>query len=993
MNLQNMPTTHARHRTRYRELGGGRRLSALCALVACGLPLSGITPARAQTKLAADAKTMTTNQVGTTGSVGQLAADNTIVEPRTPARSGSLQTVTPPGPEADAGCSVPTLSMCQDQSYLETECGQLQLENAWTCSVLIPQEFSASASVIAYEISPTGVSKVIPGGSAESFAEYAADPGSLGSGYVSAEHGGFVPGLTPKAGNLQALDPYEAWASGTDFRSCQEYVYERFYEVHEFLRELGSDARDSYRVLEVAFGPEALASSFGTHHLHDLTVHALNGDETSMLHYGDEAKNTYFWLPPHLSTSEIVDPGPGLHDSLRIYSGLADMLLDAIEEARAIDDPGSSHYLESVYPQTLEYDQWWWRKALYDGYEPPGGHVGVASDLMFNPESSGSDPVVPAAKLAIPDDGIYTPVELLGLVPGYPAMRRYLRAELDELYEVQARVKALAKRWGELNWSYIDSGWDPNQIAGEGPGTHTSVDVLVTPTETDPHVPGYTVPLPVGHPDPNGFNDYTAIDISPPPGDEIQPEPRSTPRGGGSTGFAVPDTSETAQRRAILAELVELMRAGSVAGCLKPGITPCDWSPREFRQRVLRSLTREREAAYTTCQHVVDSIWQGTDQAPTDGLMMNMLGKTYAYNESNGCSVTVPSTLTAAGLSSIKAGILACREAQAQVAEDTALAEIEAVSDLYDAATGEYRNPGFWKTGGERMGNDWFAVGYDYDFGWQLDLDAGVCSADARAGAHFDAYVDLLKKFSIHKEVKLIDVTGRLDTDASNGGTLFKLSAKVLDSEIFPGIEVSDSDDPDSELSFSIAREASEGIEAGASVPFVIVFVPVTIGGGVAAELGVRSTISGQAVGFGDDEQCPQITLTGELEPFARARGFVSAAVELGVARAGIRGELTILEASFPFSPSFALATDLEADVAAGAAVADLKLIVETKAAMRLSTLDGEINAFAEVGWPPIGVRGSITLIDWNGPSWEQPLYKNTYELPLATLSYAYGDG
>jgi len=296
----------------------------------------------------------------------------------------------------------------------------------------------------------------------------------------------------------------------------------------------------------------------------------------------------------------------------------------------------------------------------------------------------------------------------------------------------------------------------------------------------------------------------------------------------------------------------------------------------------------------------------------------------------------------------VRKGIEACREAQAQVAEETALAEISESSDLYDEATGEFKNPGFWKTGGERMGNDWFAVGYDYEFGWEVDLSQGVCSAEARAGAHFDAYVDLLKRFDgIYQQVKLVDLTAMLDTRPDNGGELFKLSAEVFGSPLFDDVSVPDGG-PSEPLSFSAAREGSQGIEVGASVPFVIVFVPVSIGGGIAAEIGIRSGISGQAMGFGDDGQCPQVTLTGELEPFARAQGFVTAAVELGVARAGIRGELTLLDAGFPFSPSFALATELDADVQNSAVAADLKLIVDTKASMRLSTLDGEINAFAE---------------------------------------------
>jgi hypothetical protein len=921
--------------------------------------------------LSAHAQLRTTSTRDTTGTLTTTGGTSTLQ----PSTTG-YQTPLPPGPEAEAGCTVPTLSMCQDLAYLATRCGVLQLENAWTCSVLVPGELPSYPSTIAYSIHASGVSEVIPGGSAEGAAECNADPGSIDSNYVCAEHGNAIPGLAMSG--LVARNPYTAWAMGSDFRSCHEYVYERYFELHELLRALGPDARDPLRVLQVAFGPAGASSSFGTNHLFDRTVHARDGSPTWELPYsldGTDAKNAFFWLPPTLGTTELQDPGPGLHDVLRTYSSIADTLLDQIAASRAADAPGTAHYASNVYPQELHRDYWWWMNVLYEGPTPGLIAPPPVGDLYFDPEPWSDANLVnfdAMDDLAIEDDGVDSARELLGHVPGHPEMRRYLRAELDELFEVQERVRELVRVWRDLNFRFAGSGWSPSVLAGQGPSA-----------------------------DPVGGLTTGAQQLGPSQAYTSQ----SPSRGGGTlvlnTGTAPSrESSETALRRAVLSELVALLRVGSRHGCLAPGLTPCDWSPAELRRRLLRSIEGLRRQDYATCQRLADSIWRDADvlvngvpqpAPPTLGLMMNVLGRTYRYHDTS-CEVSVPATLTHAQLMSTLGAIEACRDAQAEAAQADALDAIRESTDLYDEATGEVRNPGFWRSGGESMGNDWFSVGYDYTYGWELDLSEGVCSADAAAGGHFGAQVDLLSRFPERaKTVSLIDLTARLDTDhTTNEGTLLELSASVFGVPLFTPIEI-EGGAPAEPRTFNGVREGSRGIDVGVTVPFVIVFVPVTIEAGVAAELGFRSSLYGEAVGFGDHGQCPQIRLQGELEPFARARGFVTAAVELLVARAGIRGEITLLEASLPFRPSLTLASDFDLDLQAGAASADLTLYVDTEALLRVRTLDGEISAYAEVGWPPLDVRGSITLIQWSGPRWETPLYRRSYEIPLATLAVAFG--
>src|SRR5690606_20061420 len=92
-----------------------RPVGALSALVASGVSLAGASSAEAQTRAALSAPTttsaVTTQNVTRQQGAGALAADLGVVEPIDPSAAGGYRAPAPAGPEADAGCSVPTLEM------------------------------------------------------------------------------------------------------------------------------------------------------------------------------------------------------------------------------------------------------------------------------------------------------------------------------------------------------------------------------------------------------------------------------------------------------------------------------------------------------------------------------------------------------------------------------------------------------------------------------------------------------------------------------------------------------------------------------------------------------------------------------------------------------------------------------------------------------------------------------------------------------------------
>ncbi|MCA9611866.1 MAG: hypothetical protein KC586_03805 [Myxococcales bacterium] len=887
-------------------------------------------------------------------------------------------------------CPTPTLDQCTDPAWLDSSCGQTEAASGTTCEALIDAAMQATAddadpSWVPWSMHPEGVARAVDAGSFSTGEHYSPDPLAIGSGYVAAEYGMSIPQGYVAADAFVARDPYDGWALHPEFRSCEEYVYERYYQIHELLRAVGDQGSAPLDVVRIAFGPDDDPASYGTHHLTSSWVRDVAGNLAYKMPYDsyppspydapnvafDAPKNAFFWLPPHQHTTEIPDPGPDLHASIRAYSSAGDAYLDLITSARAEDQPGSTHYRQEVYSQTFAYDRWWYHEALHERPRGPGiDRDDIADDFL--PGIGAHDPLAAADDFAVIDDGTPpTAEQLLGSVPSVPGMRRYLAAELDELYGVQQQLRDLAARWYRLNWRFVNSGWNPSSL------------------EPEPTVGGFTTREPTGH---GEIDDFQVLEGSGGIGSYTTGERDDD--GGRTTvgGFAAADSSETALRRAIVAEMVTLLGRAADAGCLEPGITPCDWSPAKLAARVLRSPDRAREQAFTTCQSFVDGVAEGSTHAPSMGLMMNLLGDTLVFEMANGapsCQVAIPESLLPSQIASIRNAANACRDQQATAQEQVYLETIREETDLWDSATGQVRNPGFRKTREEQMGNDFFGLTYAYDYGYELDLSDGVCAPEAFLGAEFSAGLDVL---TIHRS--LIDVAARIDSnETTNDGLLVDVHADVLGQPIFDPVSVPDQGLGGAQYEWSAVVEGSHGIDQTlATARFVIVFVPVSISAGIAAEIGFRAGLEVEAQGFGVPNECPRLRVGGELTPFAGASGFVEAGIDIGIAAAGIRGELTILEAELPFRPGFAITSDAAIEGDYENLAASLTVEVEVDAKLRLRTLDGTISAFAEAGICPFCVRAEVDIIDWRGPSFDQTLYHGDWQLELGLLAEILGE-
>ncbi|HEY6558732.1 MAG TPA: hypothetical protein VI072_15720 [Polyangiaceae bacterium] len=924
---------------------------------------------------------------GATASAAQTrsVASSATVAPTTAAPVSSVTVGTsPPHPPPggglgySAGCPTPSLNMCQDGSYLESACAATHVTEEGTCSVLVEEamrarEDEAKPSIIVKDFAASGVDHVIadPGTPSEPY--YTPDPYSVTSMYEAVSYGADVPA---PAQNLNVANDfffnvYEGWMSNqAQVLSCEEYVYEKFFDLNIYHRLLGADLNDPMEALTVAFGPLNSLQSIGTRHLASPELRGLDGRAFGKF-FMDQvvSKNAFFDIPAFLAQKvKLIElPGPNLHQSIANYSELGEALLATIEDNR--DSTASGKH-------SWQRMQWMWQNLMY---HPPAGlglktptPGGSSPDPGSTVAVTPSNPIVGPGKLT----GVGDPAAaLLGVVPGHEHVRRHLPDELNELYRLQMRLKEQLRKWRETNLEYKHSGWSPvsllpaGQGAFQGSGSGGSGGILGSGSIT------------VGmHTDPSGPT-YTAPGVGGAGG--------SAPVFPGNVAIDPPnDTEETIVRRRIVKEITTILDEALSRGCLDSGLTPCDWSPMSFARDAHASFAAAQEAAYDSCVEIVEGVAVGSDQPPTDGFLPNLLGRTYTFvpaNSEYACAVYVPEELTAQELEDLPQQVEHCREQQLKQEELEAKEELAANSPLYDDVTGEWLNPGMIKEGGEDMGNKYFGLDYGYKFGWELDMSSGVCGMQAWAGAEFDAGATVFKK-----HFTMVDFEASLDTaDSDDDDKVIDIHGEIFGKSMFDDIVV-EQGDIEPLLEWSRTREVSESKDATLiEQRFVIVVVPVRLSAGIAGRIGAELGINAELAGF-TDGTCPRIAVGGLVKPFIGIDAFVEAGIDIFIASAGIRGDLTIIEAGLPFEPK--VSVTLAGGEVEGNDIqpVNLTLDVDTSLKLELSTLSGKLSAFAAAGPCPLCVKGKWTIVEWNGPKWSKTLIDESYSAPLASLDLVY---
>jgi hypothetical protein len=322
-----------------------------------------------------------------------------------------------------------------------------------------------------------------------------------------------------------------------------------------------------------------------------------------------------------------------------------------------------------------------------------------------------------------------------------------------------------------------------------------------------------------------------------------------------------------------------------------------------------------------------------------------------------------------------------CRQAKIEYEEWLAAEEaknrVRAIPELTDPASGQFVMPGIDKSRDEYMGNKYFGLGYDYAFGFGMDIQSEVCSIQMHAGGHLLAYT---KVFGV--DVALLDAAANADTEEQ----AVHVHGRILGIELFEGID--ESWDQEDTYHFDIVRTPSKKKEQTIiDTTIVVVVVPIGIELGISGEIGAKLGLTVDATGLAG-MSCPSVVVGGLVEPYLGVNGYVSAAIDIFIAAAGVRGEVNIITVSLPFKPGIGLSVigDMNGDILPDG----LELVVKATLDLVLETLSGRIWAFAEIGFCPFCYTGEFTIIKWTGPQWVQPLFDQTYTINLADLDAAF---
>jgi hypothetical protein len=611
------------------------------------------------------------------------------------------QTSGPSRPQMPAGglnlapsCPTPTLAQCSDGDYMYgTPCGALQRERSnSTCAILLRDGMATRANteelgVVPPNISPSGVDYAIPTPPAGAGRYYVPDLASAHSGQAAGAYA---------IDDVIGIDQYADWLSnGPRVNSCREYVWERYADINEFLR-LANPVRDQFRtVFNIAYGPASNRGSIGTRHLNSPTMRGRDGRPFGTLFPGTlVARNEFYRIVnfPGYST-EFPPPTdvPGLLDSLSQRSLAGGLIVGRIQAARA----ANTHRVAET---------WNWHRLMSSRFAfIPSEHIAGPQQLAANP----------------PERGAF-PLAALGQSP-QPGQRRYLDAELNELWRLQQRTRELITDWKRANNRFVGSGWNVRD-AGLG---------------------------------------YPLMVIAQQPARTLTDVVRPTRRGRGvgpvqgPSQLAIPDP-ETVVRQRILDELLEVLTLANQYGCLNGGDSPCDWSTARFAQVLYNDFGAGQDRALDECN------------AFTGGNLQNVLNLDFAFIDDPeypefDCRVTTGSTITAVGLEQLMADVEYCRdltnEYAAARAQDEAQARVRAIPELVDPATGEFVVPGIRRSRDELMGNEYFGLGYNYELGFEAGINAENCQIDVQAVARAFAYANVFTR-----EVTLLDMGAEADT-------------------------------------------------------------------------------------------------------------------------------------------------------------------------------------------------------------------------------------
>jgi len=391
----------------------------------------------------------------------------------------------------------------------------------------------------------------------------------------------------------------------------------------------------------------------------------------------------------------------------------------------------------------------------------------------------------------------------------------------------------------------------------------------------------------------------------------------------------------------VAALLVEEYRRGP-AGCMAPNTARCDFSLPVFTRDVADKLT---------------SYISTTDDSKD--LCVTYLGNDFV----NGAAQVPPASRT--DLVTFESFFRTQRDAIQQILRDTP------TSSELPNAIGDRRG------GGSIFGDaSRFAASYSYEAEWGVNViqwkdvaKTKPCRLGGQIEGRLDAGVTL---FGVNKNLVDAGLKARtVQTDASLSAA-DKVASFDAHVELL-GIDIFTIDDEPLPTSYSKENEDSFDISL-VRTTVLLGFIPVTIAAGFGFDYGYRLNAAFTQSSCIDS---PSLKMSADVRPHAGADAYVEAYVDLFIAGAGVKGELTLLDAALPFDASVAVIQQ-----PTGWAVdASSSLVLE------LTELSGAISFVVKV----IGITVWETeLFSWAGIRQRVPLWETDVTFPLIGFDILY---
>ncbi len=670
-----------------------------------------------------------------------------------------------------------------------------------------------------------------------------------------------------------------------------------------------------------------------------------------------------FWKPwmPRRHTGEEVNYGPSPISAMLAKGNLFTFLAIGLAAQNASTRP----------------DSWEFHKAMFEEMVVENGAGTTFNDFVFGGSTGGGAD----ADLPVAGGEVFVP-------------QAYLAEYLDEAQRLQDRWRRLLVHWGEANVRWQNSGWTP--------------ELLVDDDEDDPVLGGLIAVVPSVVPTVDTtVNISAAAQLLAPTATDLpvltrvvtQADTSLPTRSLGFVAEANVHDEETALRRALVDEMLTVLTRAFEMGFFEVGGGPGRWSPLMFSRRVNQSFEGEQQRIYDECHAFTKGVPLSTianfEEAPGWEASVDIFtGKVVTDTMEFLCRPAIANNqFTFQGFQNWAEDISDCHTAFQAFLIDVENAQGQADDEyrrqqlmdtpMYDVTSDSFSLPGKVQECGNAMGNnDRFGAGYECRFGYEVTGE-GVCDLDLYGGGSFSAWVT-----AFGKTKSLVDVRAEVDTalPGTSGNEHLQVNASILGVDLFTPVTESFGGGQDS-WDFNHGDELSRGSDFTVATSVVMLgFVPVSLTAGIAGRGGLRYGLAAEAKGFSGDS-CPRLTAGVEVVPFVGIGGFLQAALEMGVARAGVRGDLTVFEGELPFEASVTVGLD---DGSLGGApsfeATNLYLTVNTKLSLAITTLSGALKLFVEVGIGAFSKRWSWSFLEWPGFTSETSLFEHDYQVNLDAM-------